>query len=78
VARPELDPNPEIASEVGLVVENTPQDFADAFEKLLNDKTLCEKLRRKGFRKFKEIDGSKMEAREAKIYAALLKARAGK
>jgi glycosyltransferase involved in cell wall biosynthesis len=71
VARPELDPNPEFASEVGLVVENTPRAFAEAIKKLLGDKTLYEKLRKRGLEKFASIEGKKMEAKEAAIYEKL-------
>ena len=74
VAKPELDPHPELASEVGLVVSNAPEAFADSIEKLLKDDRLYEELKRKGLRKFKEIEGRKMEEREAKIYERLLKA----
>lgn len=78
VAKTEFDPKPEIASEVGLVVENTPSAFADAIEDLLGDEILYGKLRNKGLRKFQEISGEKMEAREAGIYGILVKGRAAK
>ncbi|NYZ78494.1 glycosyltransferase [Candidatus Micrarchaeota archaeon] len=72
VARPELDPHPEFASEVGFVIENTPEAFAEKINLLLKDKKLREKLGRKGREKFAEIEGLKMEAKEAAVYKKLV------
>lgn len=73
VARPELDPHPELASEVGLVIENTPEAFADAIAELLKDQELYSELQAKGLKKFEEVNGDKMELREAAIYDEVLK-----
>lgn len=72
VSKPPLDPTPEISSEVGIVIENSPENFATVFNKILKDKLLYRKLRNKGLKKFKEIEGSKAEKEEAKIYSNLL------
>ncbi len=72
VARPELDPHPEIASEVGLVIDNTPEAFAENITRVLSDEKLRGELIEKGRKKFSEIEGSKMEAKEKALYEELL------
>ncbi len=72
VSRPELDENPEIASEAGMVVENTPIAFANAIKKVLSDKNLRDKMIASGTRVFSGIEGKKMEAKEAAIYKGLV------
>ena len=72
VARPELDPNPEFASEAGLVINNTPKDFHDAIKRLLNDASLRRRLSANGRRIFSRIEGRKMEQKEAGLYRDLL------
>ncbi len=71
VSRSELDPNPEISSEVGLVVDNTPESFAEALGRVLSDATLYEELHQKSRSKFMTIEGRKMEKKEADIYRKL-------
>ncbi|MBI5036470.1 glycosyltransferase family 4 protein [Candidatus Micrarchaeota archaeon] len=72
VARPELDPNPEIAGEVGMVLDNTPRAFADAIKKVLSDDNLRKEMFSKGKKKFAEIEGRKMEEKERKLYEELI------
>jgi len=73
VARPELDPHPEFASKVGLVINNTPNAFAQKINLLLKNKKLREKLARKARAKFKQIEGEKMEKKEARLYREVVK-----
>ncbi len=72
VARPELDPHPEFASEVGFVIDNTPEAFTQKIDLLLKNKKLREKLARKAREKFTQIEGAKMEEKEALLYKELL------
>ncbi|MEM4255197.1 MAG: glycosyltransferase family 4 protein [Candidatus Norongarragalinales archaeon] len=73
VSKAPYDPEREISGEVGLIVDNTPQAFASAIQRLLEDGKLYSRLKAKGLKKFKEIEGSKMEAREARIYSGYLR-----
>ena len=73
VSKPLLGSKAELSEEVGITVENTPEAFADAIGKILSDGKLRASLRKKGLEKFKQIEGTKMEWKEAQVYAELLK-----
>jgi len=72
VSKPLLGSEAELSQDVGIVVENNPQAFANAIGRLLADRKLYERLKRKGLEKFSELEGSKMELREAKLYERIL------
>ena len=72
VSKPLLGSEAELSQDVGLVVKNNPQAFANAIGRLLADRKLYGKLKRKGLEKFSELDGSKMELREAQLYERIL------
>lgn len=60
----------ELVDEVGLVVDNTPEGFAEAFNKLIENPDLRKELGLKGQKLIKELDG---EAKERDIYLELLR-----
>ncbi len=60
----------ELVDEVGIVVDNTPEGFAEAFDKLIENPSLRKELGMKGQKLIKELDG---EAKERDIYLELLK-----
>jgi glycosyltransferase involved in cell wall biosynthesis len=72
VSKPLLGSNAELSEEIGLVVENKPEAFANAINRLLKDGKLYSLLKRKGLEKFREIEGTKMERKEAGVYASVL------
>ncbi|HIH20691.1 TPA: glycosyltransferase family 4 protein [Candidatus Micrarchaeota archaeon] len=71
--RPPIDPRPEVASEVGLMVNDDPGEFREAFKKILGDARFRESLVRKSGREFSQMEGRKMETREAGIYKRVLR-----
>ncbi len=73
VSKPLLGSKAELSQQAGLVVENNPQAFASAIEKIVGNKKLFETLKKKGLAVFKRIEGSKMEGKEARLYASLLR-----
>lgn len=71
VSKP-LEDGSEIANEVGIVVENNPTAFETAINQLLSDKKLYAQLVAKGNTKMREINGAKMEEKEAILYKKLI------
>jgi glycosyltransferase involved in cell wall biosynthesis len=60
----------ELVDEVGIVVDNTPEGFAEAFNKLIKNPNFRKELGLKGQKLIEELDG---EAKERDIYLELLK-----
>ncbi|MEM3407782.1 MAG: glycosyltransferase [Nitrososphaerota archaeon] len=59
----------ELVDEVGIVVENTPEGFAEAFRTLIDNLELRSELGKKGQELIKKIDG---EVKEKEIYISVL------
>jgi len=72
VVASDTDPIPEIVGGAGILVENEPQAFTDAFRKLLMDADLRQSLGRKARQRAVALDGGIMEEREAALYEAVL------
>ena len=71
VPQPRWEASPELVSDIALVVPNEPAGFRDAFLCLKRDEPLRRELGERGRRRALEVDGSKMEAREAELYRSL-------
>jgi glycosyltransferase involved in cell wall biosynthesis len=71
-ARSQWEPDPEIVGEVGLPVDNDPAAFAEALERLRGDPSLRTSLAERGRRRALDLDGAKMEEREAALYRELI------
>jgi len=66
------EPLPELLGGTGIVVENTPQAFEEAFRRLLADSQLRKELGEKGRKRALEIDGDIMERKEVELYKQLV------
>lgn len=71
-ARTEWEPAPELVSDVGMVVDNTPQGFAAAFGTLRDDAERRAALGRQGRELLTNISGVEMGKREAALYQELI------
>jgi glycosyltransferase involved in cell wall biosynthesis len=63
----------DIIDDVALFVDNTPESFREAFEKLLSNPDLIADLGRKGKERMIMYDAPIMEEKEASLYKSLLK-----
>lgn len=72
VSAPKTHPKPDVAKEVGVVVEGTATGFAKAFDALFDDPAYRKKLGKKSRRALERISGPRMEKREAARYASIL------
>lgn len=66
----------ELVDGLALMVRNTPNDFAEAFNRLIKDKELRFSLGREARRRFQQIDGPLMEEKEANLYKEAIKTNA--
>jgi len=67
-----IGPLPEIVADTGIIVENDPDSFRDAFKMLLSNPELCKELGEKGRKRALEVDGSIMEGKEMELYKKLI------
>jgi len=63
---------PEIVRDFGYFVDNNPESFRDAIQKILSDKKLYLDLSNKGIESVKNIDSNIMEEKEKNLYLDLL------
>ncbi len=63
----------DMIDDVALFVDNTPESFREAFEKLLSNPDLIIDLGKKGKERMRIYDASIMEQKEASLYKSLLK-----
>ncbi len=75
IPKPEWEEKPEVIGDVVMLVDNTPEAFRDAFQRLIANPNLMAEMRKKGQEKIKELDGSVMEQKEANMYKNLLDSR---
>lgn len=73
VPRPRWESEPEVVSDIALVVEPRPEAFAAAFRRLQGDRALRTSLGVRGRVRATEMSGDKMERREADLYRELLR-----
>jgi glycosyltransferase involved in cell wall biosynthesis len=71
-----VPPIPDILGGTGIVVENEPAAFRDAFQQLLTDESVRTKLGRRARARAQTLDGSIMESREHDLYVELMNRRA--
>jgi len=69
----EFDPNPDLIKDFALLVNNNPESFKDAIQRVLSDETLRNDLIQKGLAITKEISAEVMEEKEKELYLKLLK-----
>jgi len=69
----EFDGNPELIQDFALLVDNNPESFRSAIEKILSDKDTYEKMVQAGLNTVKKINSDIMEEKEKNIYLSLLK-----
>ena len=70
--RQEFDPNPDLIKDFAFLVENNPNSFKDAIQKILSNQTLRKELIQKGFTVTKELNSDIMEEKEKNLYLKLL------
>lgn len=63
-----IGPIEELVGEAGLLVENTPEAFAGALNRLIQDPDLRAELSERARARARELDGHGWEAREAALY----------
>jgi len=68
----EFDQSPGIIRDFALLVDNTPESFKDAIQKVLADTELRDEMIRKGHAAVKMISGDLMEEKEKELYLKLL------
>jgi glycosyltransferase involved in cell wall biosynthesis len=68
----EFDENPELIQDFALLVDNNPESFKRAIEKILTDKYTYEKMVHAGLDTVKKISGDVMEEKEKELYLSLL------
>ncbi len=62
----------EMLDDAAIFVKNTPEEFRKAFERILSDSNLRQKLSSLSLKKAQEMGGEEMEKKEAGIYIDLL------
>jgi len=67
-----LGEEPEIIDDAIMLVENTPESFKAAFQKLLSNQNLMTEMSKNGLAQIRELDGSIMERKEADLYNNLI------
>jgi len=67
-----FDPNPDIISDFALLVENNPDSFKEAIQKVLSDNEIRKNLISKGLEIAKKINSDVMEEKEKDLYLKLL------
>ncbi len=73
----DTEPIPELIGEAGLIAEKTPEAFAAAFEKLLNDPVEAARFGSSARDRARQLAGDRMEEREAMLYDAIISQRQG-
>lgn len=68
----EFDPNPDLIKDFALLVDNNPESFKTAIQKILTEKNLRDSLINKGLKVAKEISSDVIEEKEKKLYLKLL------
>lgn len=68
-----FDPEPDLINDFALLVENDPESFKEAIQKILSDKSFQMSLVQKGLKIVKEVSGEAMEEKEKELYLKLLK-----
>ena len=68
-----IPPLVEIVGDTGQLVDNDPEAFAFALQRLIDDSSLRNKMGMMARQRAATLDGSVMEQREAQLYEALMK-----
>ena len=68
----EFDPNPDLIKDFALLVNNNPESFKTAIQKVLSEKSLRDNLINNGLNVTKEISSDIIEEKEKKLYLKLL------
>jgi glycosyltransferase involved in cell wall biosynthesis len=68
----EFDPNPDLIKDFALLVDNNPQSFKIAIQKILSEKSFRDNLINNGLNVTKEISSDIIEEKEKKLYLKLL------
>jgi len=68
----EFDPNPDLIKDFALLVDNNPESFKTAIQKVLSEKSLRDNLINNGLNVTKEISSDIIEEKEKKLYLKLL------
>lgn len=68
----EFDQNPDIIQDFALLVDNKPESFKEAIQKVLSDKQLRSEMVQKGLAVAKMISGDSMEEKEKELYLKVL------
>ena len=66
------EPLPEVLSGTGIVVENTPEAFEEAFKQLISNPQIRKELGERAKTRAMKLDGSIMEQKEADLYEELI------
>lgn len=67
-----FDLNPDIIKDFALLVENRPESFKEAIQKVLTDEKFREKMIKDGFKVIKKINSDIMEEKEKDLYLKLI------
>ena len=67
-----FDPNPDLIKDFALLIDNNPESFKKAIQKVLSEKSLRDDLINKGLNVTKEISSDVIEEKEKKLYLKLL------
>ena len=73
VVASKIPPLMEIVGDTGQLVDNDPEAFAFALQRLIDDSSLRNKMGMMARQRAATLDGSVMEQREAQLYEALMK-----
>ncbi len=68
----EFDPNPDLIKDFALLVDNNPESFKTAIQKVLSEKSFRDNLINNGLNVTKEISSDIIEEKEKKLYLKLL------
>jgi glycosyltransferase involved in cell wall biosynthesis len=68
----EFDPNPDLIKDFALLVDNNPESFKTAIQKVLSEKYFRDNLINNGLNVTKEISSDIIEEKEKKLYLKLL------
>ena len=71
VVASKIGPIQELVGNAGILIENTPEAFKEAFKKLISNPELRKELGEKGRKRALEVDGKIMEEKERRLYEGL-------
>lgn len=71
----DIGPLPELIEDAGVLVENTPEAFTRALQRLISDHAMRLRLGERARQRALAMDGARMEAQEQSVYEALMRAR---